>query len=82
MVDNGCPKCEKLAIEKYGKRNLSSCYAMILCLDCQLEQVEATKEQAENQVEEIKQKIAKEVSGRKITPGTHPEKYIRINGIL
>ena len=51
---NGCPKCEKLAREKYGDRNISSHYAMILCLDCQIEQAEATVIQAITKVEQLK----------------------------
>ena len=43
-MDNGCPKCEKLG--EYD-----------LCLDCQLEQAEATVLQDMNQVERLKKKI-------------------------
>lgn len=54
MLDNGCSKCEKLlkehVIGKYYE----------LCLDCQLEQAEATMLQVMNQVEELKKKIAKQ----------------------
>jgi len=56
-MDNGCPKCEKLTKEyltEWG-RNLD-----IFCLVHQLEQAEQTAYAAMNQVEEIKQKIAKE----------------------
>ncbi len=52
-MDNGCPKCEKLA-----KKN--QYYPTDACLGCQLEQAEATALQAMNEVERIKQKIAKE----------------------
>jgi hypothetical protein len=59
-MTNGCPKCLKLAIEKYGRRNLSSYYDMVLCLSCQKEQADADLLKAKNRVKEIKQKIRKE----------------------
>ncbi len=45
-MDNGCPKCSRLIVNGI---------AMVLCLDCQLEQAEADKLKAMNRVEEIKQ---------------------------
>ena len=47
-MDNGCPKCSRLIVNGI---------AMVLCLDCQLEQAEATALQDMNAVEEIKKKI-------------------------
>ncbi len=47
-MDNGCPKCNRLTINGID---------IVLCLDCQLEQAEATALQAMNEVERIKQKI-------------------------
>lgn len=57
-MDNGCPKCEELLEKCFSESNLEP--MDVLCLDCQLEQAEATMLQAMNQVEELKKKKEKE----------------------
>ena len=55
-MDNGCPECEKLAIEKYGN-HIVPFHLTGLCLDCQLEQAEWEMFRWMNTIEDIKQKI-------------------------
>ena len=66
MESNGCPKCKELAIKKYGKRNLSSYYAMILCIDCRIEQAEHDVLRDMNIVEELKKEKEQENEPRRI----------------
>ena len=56
-MDNGCPECEKLTKEYLTEWGVS---IDIFCLTHQLEQAEQTVYAAMNEVERIKQKIAKE----------------------
>lgn len=56
-MDNGCPKCEKLAYESFMN---NKGFSADLCLRCQLEQAEQDRDVAIKKVEELKQKIAKE----------------------
>ncbi len=55
---NGCPKCEEGNKMTAGTLHLLR-FPPELCLDCQLEQAEATVLQAMNAVERLKQKIVK-----------------------
>ena len=52
-VDNGCPKCEKLA-EEYWKR--WGTFPDVLCLDCRIEQADADVLKAMNRLEELQKR--------------------------
>ena len=58
-MDNGCPECEKLAIEKYGN-HIVPFHLTGLCLDCQLEQADADVLKAMNRYKELKKKKEKQ----------------------
>lgn len=61
-MDNGCPKCEKIAKEHEEKYGTYYAFpsASTLCLGCQLEQADADVLKAMNRQAELKKKKEKE----------------------
>jgi len=59
MEGNGCPKCEKLAKEYYGRWGS---FAFTPCIDCRIEQAEHDVLKAMSIVKGLKQEKAKLVS--------------------
>ena len=56
-MDNGCPKCEKIARDSFlGDYGFTD----ELCIDCRLEQAEHDVLKAMNRVEELKRKKEKQ----------------------